>query len=280
MTRETTDRSQWISISKYHTVPSENATGLSKRYELSHQSEKNFGLHVKILERGNISRSRPSTTLTYDHHPWLSHRTQGEHLSAIDIHVAQYMLIKNHQMVHIDNQYEEIMTENLNMRRRETKSLRTYGKLNKSNLSVASKNPIFINTDLCHLIIDGIHGPSHKGTTHTVSDIRQIYGIPRIREHVKNYHDSAYLVKNEQLAYKYPDAASATERDMITYRAHAVVICYRENEPRPAFDDSSNPGEPPRNTGPRPPPIRERLSSTATECEATDECVAYPFRIL
>ncbi|KAK6763555.1 hypothetical protein RB195_024034 [Necator americanus] len=107
------------------------------------------------------------------HLSWLLSNEQGNHLSAKDILDAQHVLIKNHQMVHINRHYKQELSKNLNLKQDKAGLLRAYGRLNKSDLNTLAKNPIIIvpNTDLSRLIIDDAHGIYHKGIPHTMSDV-------------------------------------------------------------------------------------------------------------
>ncbi|KIH58458.1 hypothetical protein ANCDUO_11336 [Ancylostoma duodenale] len=125
-----------------------------------------------------------------------------------DIKDAQYVLIRNHQAVHINHQCRKELTKNLNLKEDEENVPRAYGRLNKSDLDAAAKNPILIvpNTELCRLLIIEAHGLYHNGTAHTMSQIRQMYWIPKLREQVKKHVRSCIpCQKMNNLAYKYPE---------------------------------------------------------------------------
>ncbi|KAK6032254.1 hypothetical protein OSTOST_01567, partial [Ostertagia ostertagi] len=99
----------------------------------------------------------------FENLPWLQHQPQEDHLTARDILDAQHILIRNHQLAHINAQYRKELTKNLNLKEDHTKILRAYGRLNRSDLNPTAKNPILIvpNTHLSRLIINEAHGPYH-----------------------------------------------------------------------------------------------------------------------
>ncbi|KAK6756362.1 hypothetical protein RB195_014648 [Necator americanus] len=116
------------------------------------------------------------------------------------------MLIRNHQIVHINNHYKQGLSKNLNLKQDKAGLLRAYGRLNKSDLDTLAKNPIIIvpNTDLSRLIIDDADGIYHKGIPHTMSDVRQMCWIARLREQVKKRVRQCPCQKMNNLPYKYP----------------------------------------------------------------------------
>ncbi|KIH55847.1 Pao retrotransposon peptidase [Ancylostoma duodenale] len=113
--------------------------------------------------------------------------SQERTLVASDIREAHNMLIRNHQIVHLRPQYRKELSKNLNLKEDEEHLLRTYGRLNKSDLHPMARNPILIapNTELSRLIVQDAHGLYHRGTAHTMAEVRQQYWIPRLREQVK-----------------------------------------------------------------------------------------------
>ncbi|WKY11829.1 hypothetical protein Q1695_003420 [Nippostrongylus brasiliensis] len=105
----------------------------------------------------------------------------------MEIRDAQHVLIRNHQMVHVKERYRKELTKNPNLKENEVKVLRAYGRLNKAELSAAAENPTFTApyTALSRLLIQEAHGAFHKGTAHTMAEVRQTYWIPRLREQTK-----------------------------------------------------------------------------------------------
>uniref|UniRef100_A0A7I4Y5U8 Integrase catalytic domain-containing protein n=1 Tax=Haemonchus contortus TaxID=6289 RepID=A0A7I4Y5U8_HAECO len=144
----------------------------------------------------------------FDSLPWLEHQTQEDYLSALDILDAQHVLVRNHQLTHINAHYKKELTKNLNTKEDRVKILRAYGRLNKSDLDPTAKNPILIapNTHLARLIINDAHGPYHVGTAHTISNVRRMYWIPRLREQVKkSLRKCITCQKMNNLPFKYPE---------------------------------------------------------------------------
>nr|CDJ98122.1 Integrase domain containing protein [Haemonchus contortus] len=143
-----------------------------------------------------------------DHLPWLRHDTKESSLSARDIHDANHALLRNHQMAYVKTPYRKELSKNLNLKEDNTKLLRTYGRLNKSDLDPMANNPIFIvpHTELSQMIISEAHGKYHRSTAHTMSEVRQKYWIPRLREQVKKcIHQCVPCQKANNLPFKYPE---------------------------------------------------------------------------
>ncbi|XGW22154.1 hypothetical protein V3C99_004829, partial [Haemonchus contortus] len=139
--------------------------------------------------------------------PWIIHKVGSRNLSAKEIKDAETLLITQHQAAHLRPQYRKELVKNLDVREDKNHIVRANGRLNKANLDADAKNPIVIapKTEMSRLIIAESHDTYHKSVAHTMSDIRQKFWIPRLREQVKKYIRKCIpCQKLNALPYKYP----------------------------------------------------------------------------
>ncbi|VDP21921.1 unnamed protein product [Heligmosomoides polygyrus] len=106
--------------------------------------------------------------------PFLDKGPENYSLTASDIQDAHYVLIRNHQAVHLQSQYRKELSNNLNLKEDEMHLLRAYGRLNQSDLNIEARNPLLVvpNTDLCRLIVEEAHGKYHNSTALTLAEVR------------------------------------------------------------------------------------------------------------
>ncbi|EYB83646.1 hypothetical protein Y032_0332g2783 [Ancylostoma ceylanicum] len=151
---------------------------------------------------------------------------QQDSLSEEKIRIARTTLLKIHQ-----EERRNVLTQakfrNLNIKESDQDGLlRCHGRLRKSYISEEAKNPILIasNTKLAKLMIFEAHGPLHCTTGHAMSNVRQRYWIPRLRQQTKTaIRQCVKCQRLNNLPYKYPGTTDMPKRWVVRARPFQFI---------------------------------------------------------
>uniref|UniRef100_A0A8L8KTV9 Integrase catalytic domain-containing protein n=1 Tax=Heligmosomoides polygyrus TaxID=6339 RepID=A0A8L8KTV9_HELPZ len=172
----------------------------------------------KIISKGNSDMENRIPI----HIPELADISDGiGSLCGREVRAARLALIRNHQLVYLNNDYKKSMDNTLRLYQDAQGVWRSKGRLGNSSLHFDAKNPIFVtpNTVLSSLIIQEAHGNYHRGIEHTISTVREQYWIPKLRQQVRKL--IAHCVKCcrfNALPYRYPETTDLPQRRVMRCR--------------------------------------------------------------
>ncbi|KIH66244.1 hypothetical protein ANCDUO_03427 [Ancylostoma duodenale] len=175
-----------IEATETTTVDVVTTTGEGEAFPWSRFSSLKKMVRTTAYIRRFVSRCRERSTLREQIHNDPP-TEQPSSLTGEEVRIARTTLMKIHQEEHRDS-LTQTKLKNLNIKESDQDGLlRCYGRLGNSHIPEEAKNPILIapNTELAKLIILEAHGPLHCTTGHTMSNVRQKYWIPRLRQQTK-----------------------------------------------------------------------------------------------
>ncbi|KHJ86527.1 hypothetical protein OESDEN_13717, partial [Oesophagostomum dentatum] len=137
-----------------------------------------------------------------------------------EIQAARKLLLKNHQSSFLTHEYKKSMQHSLRLFLDSDGIWRAKGRLANA-VNYETNNPIFIapNTDLSRKIIYEAHGIYHKGIGNTMSEVRQRYWIPKLRQQVRKLVQNCVECRRlNGFPYSYPETTELPSRRVVKGR--------------------------------------------------------------
>uniref|UniRef100_A0A7I5ED04 CCHC-type domain-containing protein n=1 Tax=Haemonchus contortus TaxID=6289 RepID=A0A7I5ED04_HAECO len=142
-------------------------------------------------------------------------------LNGVETLKGRLALIRNHQLLHLSHHYRKSMENTLRLYKDDNLLWRSRGRLGNAMLKDEAKSPLFIapNTPLARLIIQEAHGNLHRGIEHTISKVRELYWVPKLRQQVRKVVSACVKCRRfNALPYRYPEMTDLPHQRVVKCR--------------------------------------------------------------
>ncbi|XGW34718.1 hypothetical protein V3C99_018603 [Haemonchus contortus] len=156
-----------------------------KRHNTLDTAQSAVAYALRFLQRVTCKLKTDLKSRIEEKIPELRESHDSTYITARERNNAMEVIIRNHQCIHVNDNLRR-STKNSNLQEDKKKLLRCNGRFEQANMPESRKKPLFIvaKTPLAQCIIRQAHLPSHLGTSHTMTKIREQFWIPKLRQQV------------------------------------------------------------------------------------------------